>query len=224
MLGRAVRRVAPLLLGSLVAALLAGPAAGAARPTTTVAILRAGVIAAHDVPSTWISTPRSTAAAPFPSGAACQTLAAVERTARRHAPHASSPQFSDPQSGNTTQADDSVYAFTSAAAAHRYLAAYQAGGASGCFQLVLTDAVGASGTATIAPLTAQLVGLGDENAGYEGTVQGANGAGQAVALVADIVAVRVGRAVAVFEFLSANRQITAGPTIVNTVVQRLGVR
>ena len=30
------------------------------------------------------------------------------------------------------------------------------------------------------------------------------------------------RAVAVFEFLNANTQITAGPTIVNTVVKRLG--
>jgi hypothetical protein len=222
MLGWSGRRAAPLAVGALVAALLAGPAAAAARPTTTAAILRAGVITAHDVPSTWISTPRSTGTDPFPSGAACQALAAAERVARRHAGRAASPQFSDPQSGNTTQADDDVYAFTSAGAAHRYLAAYLAGTASGCFQLLLTDAVGASATATIAPLAAQLVGLGDENAGYEGMVQGANGAGQTVALVADIVAVRVGRAVAVFEFLNANTQITAGPTIVNTVVKRLG--
>jgi hypothetical protein len=73
-------------------------------------------------------------------------------------------------------------------------------------------------------LTAQLAGLGDESAGYEGTVQGTNRAGQAVALVADIVAVRVGRSAVVFEFLSANQQIAAGPAIVTTVVKRLGGR
>ena len=74
---------------------------------------------------------------------------------------------------------------------------------------------------TLAPLTSQLAGLGDESAGYEGTVQGTNGAGQPVALVADVVAVRVGRAATVFEFLSANQQIAAGPSIVTSVVKRL---
>jgi hypothetical protein len=200
-------------------AALAAPAA-AARPIGTAAILKAGVITAHDVPSTWISTPRTLAPDPFPSGAACRTLASAERAARR-SPHAVSPQFSDPASGNTTEADNTVYAFASAVGAHRYLAAYEASTASACLQLVLTEAVGASATATVAPLTTQLAGLGDESAGYEGTVQGTNGAGQTVALVADIVAVRVGRAVTVFEFLSANQQIAAGPTIVNTVVKRL---
>jgi hypothetical protein len=200
-------------------AALAGPAA-AARPIGTAAILKAGVITAHDVPSTWISTPRTGAPDPFPSGAACRTLASAERTARR-SPHAVSRQFSDPESGNTTQADNTVYAFASAVGAHRYLAAYEASTASACLQLVLTEAVGASASVTIAPLTTQLAGLGDESAGYEGTVQGTNSGGQTVALVADIVAVRVGRAVIVFEFLSANEQITAGPTIVNTVVKRL---
>jgi hypothetical protein len=200
--------------------LLAARSAGAV-PRTTSAILKAGVLSAHDVPSTWVATPRSTAAESFPRGAACQTLAAAERVARR-SPHAVSPQFSDPGSGNTTEADNSVYALPSAAAAHRYLAAYAAGTASACFQQVLTDAVGTSASVALTPLTTQLAGLGDESAGYEGTVQGTNGGGQAVALVADVVAARVGRAVTVFEFLSANQQIANGPSIVTTVVRRLG--
>jgi hypothetical protein len=203
-------------------AMLAAPAA-AAKPLSTSAILKAGVLSARDVPSTWVSTPRTAAPDPFPRGAVCRTLAAAERVARR-SPHAASPQFSDPESGNTTEADNSVYALPSAAAAHRYLAAYAAGTASACFQLVLTDAVGTSASVALVPLTTQLAGLGDESAGYEGTVQGTNGAGQAVALVADVVAVRVGRAVTVFEFLSANQQIAAGPSIVTTVVRRLGGR
>ena len=204
-------------------ALLATPAAAAQPPRTTSAILRAGVLSRRDVPSTWVATPRSTTSDPFPRGAACATLAAAERVARR-SPHAASPQFSDPESGNTTEADNSVYALPSAAAAHRYLAAYEAGTASACFQLVLTDAVGASASVALAPLTTQVAGLGDEAAGYEGTVQGTNAAGQPVALVADVVAVRVGRAATVFEFLSANQQIPAGPSVVTTVVRRLGGR
>ena len=88
-----------------------------------------------------------------------------------------------------------LYALPSAGAAHRYLAAYEAATAGACFQLVLTDAVGASASVALVPLTSQVAGLGDESAGYEGTVQGTNGAGQTVALVADIVAARVGRAV-----------------------------
>ena len=216
------RRPAVLVLVGALVVVLAGPAA-AAKPLTTSAILKAGVISARDVPSTWISTPRTTAPDPFPRGAACQTLAGAERVARRF-PHAASPQFSDPESGNTTQADNSVYAFPTPVGAHRYLAAYEAATASACLQLVLTDAVGTSASVTLAPLTTQLAGLGDESAGYEGTVQGTNGAGQAVALVADIVAVRVGRSAVVFEFLSANQQIAAGPAIVTTVVKRLGER
>lgn len=219
--GRAARVV--LVGAAVLLVTLAAPAASVTRPRTTRAILRAGIISPHDVPSTWIATPRSTAADPFPSGAACETLAAAERVARR-SPRAASPQFSDPESGNTTEADNSVYALPNAAAAHRYLAAYQAPTASACFQRVLTDAVGTSASVTLAPLTSQLAGLGDESAGYEGTVQGTSGAGQAIALVADIVAVRVGRAVTVFEFLSANQQIADGPSIVTTVVKRLGGR
>ena len=223
---RAAHRAAAIGLGALLflagATAHAGPA-GAARPIATAAILTAGVITARDVPATWIATPRSTAPDPFPTGAACHTLATAERRARR-SPHAVSPQFSDPQSGNTTEADNTVYAFANAAAARWYLAAYADPSASGCFRLVLTEAVGPSATVAIAPLTAQLAGLGDEQAGYEGTVQGTNGAGQPVALIADVAAVRVGRAVTVFEFLSANEQIAAGPAIVDTVVHRLAGR
>ncbi|HEV2308908.1 MAG TPA: hypothetical protein VGU73_00180 [Acidimicrobiia bacterium] len=204
---------------TLMAALAGSPAA--ALPRSTGAILKSGVLSARDVPSTWIATPRTTAPNPFPGDAACRSLAAAERVARR-SPHAASPQYSDPESGNTTQADNSVYAFPSPAGAHRYLAAYEAAEASACLRLVLSDAVGTSASVTLEPLTTQLAGLGDERAGYEGTVQGTNGAGQTVALVADIVAVRVGRAATVFEFLSANQQIAAGPAIVTTVVRRLG--
>ena len=74
--------------------------------------------------------------------------------------------------------------------------AYQAAAAQRCVQVVLAEAVGSAGTATVVPLTTQLQGLGDENAGYEGTLQGMNSAGQPIALVADLVTVRVGRAVA----------------------------
>jgi len=190
-------------------------------PPTNAVILGAGVIRAADVPSTWVAAKQSATTSPYTGLSPCRQINAAERAARRTAPRALSPQFTDSESAGTTMADDTVYAFPTVRAASRYLSAYQASGAAPCLQTVLAKAVGSAGTATVAPLTTQLQGLGDANAGYEGTIQGTSQQGQPIALIADLVTVRVGRAVVTFEFLNANVQIPDGPGIVDAVVRRL---
>jgi len=201
-------------------------AGASARPVglSDAAILRAGVIRAKDVPTTWAAVKQSSTASPYTGVSPCRAINAAEETAKRRVPRARSPEFTDTQSAGTTMADDTVYAFPNVTAAGRYLSVYQASSTGLCLQTVLAKAVGPAGTATVAPLTAQLQGLGDANAGYEGTIQGTSQQGQPIALVADLVAVRVGRAVVTFEFLNANVQIPDGPGIVDTVVRRLQLK
>jgi len=208
-----------LVAAALVLAPLLNVAAPA--PRSTPAILRAGVIHPRDVPAGWTASLQDQTALPFAGVAPCAAINAADATARRRAARAASPRFTDPQSAGTTAADNTVDAFRSAPAAARDLAAYQAPDAAACLQAVLTQAGGPGATVTVTPLASQLHGLGDANAGYEGTIAGRGQQGQPIALVADLVAVRVGRAVVVFEFLNANRPIPEGPGIVDTVVGRL---
>jgi hypothetical protein len=218
-----LRQVPVLLLilatGSLVIA--TGAAARDPGGLSTAAILRAGLIRASDVPPKWVAAKQSSSTSQFSGVSACRAINTVEAAAKRRVPRALSRQYGDPESAGTTVSDDTVYAFPNAKAAGRYLAAYQSSSAAPCLQAVLATAVGSAGTATVVPLTAQLRGLGDANAGYEGTIQGTSHQGQPVALVADLVTVRVGRAVVTFEFLNANQQIPEGPGIVDAVVRRL---
>ena len=224
--GRAATRrrgaARPVLVAILVSVSLAAARPGRAPGSpSTAAILSAGVIRASDVPSGWVSAPPRGTGSEFTGRSACHTINTAEASATRHAARRLSRQFGDPQAAGTTVADDTVYAFPSVAAASRYVAAYQAASAAPCLQSVLARAVGSAGTATVEPLTALLRGLGDANAGYEGTIEGAGQQGQRVALVADLVTVQVGRAAATFEFLNANQPIPEGPGIVDTVVARL---
>jgi hypothetical protein len=208
---------------AVVAAAVGLTVGASARPVgpSNAAILRAGVIRAADVPTTWVASKQSSTTSPYTGVSPCRAINAADRVAKRQAPRALSPQFSDSESAGTTMADNTVYAFPNVTAAVRYLSIYQAGSAGLCLQTVLAKAVGTAGTATVAPLTAQLQGLGDANAGYEGTIQGTSQQGQPIALVADLVVVRVGRAVVTFEFLNANVQVPDGPGIVDAVVRRL---
>jgi hypothetical protein len=220
--GSWIRRGAIALVVAGAVGFAAGtPAEARSVKLSNSAILRAGVMRAEDVPTTWGSKKQSSTASVYTGLSPCRQINTAETAANRRVPRARSAQFDDPQSAGTTLADDTVYAFPSASAAGRYLAAYQASSAAPCLQTVLAKAVGSAGTATVVPLTAQLQGLGDANAGYEGTIQGTNHQGQAIALVADLVTVRVGRAVVTFEFLNANVQIPQGPGIVDAVVRRL---
>jgi hypothetical protein len=208
--------------GLAAAAVLVAPAAATVKgAASNPAILQAGLIAAADAPPGWTAHKQpDTGTKNFQGIGACKALVAAITAARHRVPRLLSPQFSDPAASNTSLAEDTVYAFKNVKSATQYLSAYRPTAALTCVQQAFKRAAGASGQATVAPLTG-LQGIGDDNAGFEAAITLPDRTGQSIHVVADLIGIRVGRAFLGFDFASADRQIAQGPAIVNAVVSRV---
>lgn len=216
--------MAAILIGLMAAALLApGAATAATRPTSTSAILRAGVVLAGDVPSGWTEGPHPRNNDQGLRGiASCKAVIVADAAVNRSVPQARSATFSDPASngGKTTQAQNTVYVFKSVASANRYLEVRATNDASECLRASVQRQLGSQVTATVSPIT-DLGGLGDARLGIEIVARGSDSTGQVINLFADVVVVRVGRAIVGFDYLNLNARLPEGPGIVNAVVKRL---
>jgi hypothetical protein len=201
-------------------ALVAPAGAGAKSAASDKAILRAGVLNAADVPSTWTATKQTDSGSKNYKGiASCKQIAAAIDTARR-GPRVLSPQFSDPAAGSNALAEDTVYAFKTVKGAKQFLAPYQATNLTTCLEAAFKRAIGGQAQATVTPIT-DLQGVGDDRVGYEAGITLTDQTGKPVHVIADIIGVRVGRAIVGFDFLNTDVRIPQGPSIVNTVVSRL---
>ena len=206
--------------GVAAAVTLAAPAGAAARSAASdQAILKAGVLTAADVPSTWTSAKQTDPGTKsFQGIASCKQIVAAMNAARR-GPRALSRSFGDPAQASNAGAQNTVYAFKSVKAAQQYIAAYEASNAATCFQDAFNR--GTRGAqATVTPIT-DLQGVGDQAVGYEASETGTDQNGKAVHVVADLVDVRVGRAVVTFMFGNSDVRIPQGVAIVQSVVTRL---
>ena len=206
--------------GFAAAVMLVAPAdAGVKSAASDKAILKAGVLTAADVPSTWMSVKQSDSGTKsFQGIASCKQIVAAMNAARR-GPRALSRSFGDPAQASNAGAQNTVYAFKSVKAAQQYIAAYEASNAATCFQDAFNKATSGS-QATVTPIT-DLQGVGDEAVGYEASVTGTDQSGKAVHVVDDLVDVRVGRAVMTFNFGNRDVRLPQGVAIVQAVISRL---
>lgn len=228
-MSRAGGRTAVTVVVALVLALAAEtPVAAAAKPLSARdrAILAAGVIQRTDVPTGWAAHKQGAGtAAQFKGVTACKQLAPVVNAALLTVPHRLSSEFSDPTSGTqTTMVANTAYAFKDVAAADSYLAAYRGSSVPACFTQALQRAVkgslnGLTGTVSVAPLT-NLAGLGDDEVGYLLTLT-ISAQGQQETLYADLVAVRVGRAVLGLKFQNLGAELPMGLTIIRSATSRV---
>ena len=226
---RPTRRVPSLLGPTLALALLAGtalPAAGAAparKPDPKdAAILAAGVVTAADVPPGWTASPQvDTGLQKYQGIKDCRPVYAAVSAARATVPHQVSPDFSPSGSATSvTVVDDVVLAFPTAAAASRFLAAFQGPTVSDCLQRVLAKTTRGQAQVSVAQLD-DLQGVGDANVGYEAMIT-ASDQGQSLALVGDIIDVQVGRAIVLVSYLDdGGETLPEGMAVVTNVVNRL---
>ena len=219
---RSRRSIRATVAGLTVVVALAsvGGAAAATGPTNTGAILRAGVIVAGDVPSGWTPGPHPKKSDKnLRSIPTCKAVITADAVAERSASQARSATFRDPTNGGkTTSAQNTVFVFKNTAAAGRFVAVYLTNDAAECLRASVARQVGSP--ATVSPIV-DFGNLGTSRVGYEIVVQGSATNGQPASLYADIVLVRVGRAVAGFDFLNLNARLPQEPGIVNAVVNRL---
>jgi hypothetical protein len=200
-------------------ALVAPAGAGVKSTASDKAILKAGVLSPADVPSTWRSAKQTDAGTKsFKGIASCKQIVAAVDAARR-GPRALSRSFGDPAQTSNAGAQDTVYAFKNVKAAQQYIAAYEASSAATCFQDAFNRATNGA-QATVTPIT-NLQGVGDEAVGYEASETGTDQNGKAVHVVADLVDVRVGRALVTFMFGNNDVRIPQGVAIVQAVISRL---
>jgi hypothetical protein len=200
--------------------LVAPAGAGVKSAASDKAILKAAVLTAADVPSTWVAAKQADSGSKNYKGiAACKQIAAAMDSAHR-GPRALSPQFTDPAPTSNALAQDTVYAFKSVKVAQQYLAPYEASNAASCYQQAFTRASGGHGQITVTPIT-NLQGVGDQAVGLEASITGTDQSGQPVHVIADVIGVRVGRGFAGFNFLNNRVVIPQGVAIVNAAVARL---
>jgi hypothetical protein len=220
---RTARWMTPLV-GVTLAAALAAPAAGRVpAAASTQAVLAAGTLTSADVPPGWTATKQhDTNDKNFAGIASCKQIKAASSAARKSVPRRLSPTFTDTTSPNQlTSAEDTVYAFKDAAAAGRFLSVYKATAAQACLTAATKKAVGASRVqVNVVPRT-DLQGVGDDNAGYEATLQGNDRQGNPVTVVFDVLAVRVGRGFIGFDFGNQGGRLPQASQIVNTIAQRV---
>ena len=211
--------VAGLLVGGAGPAAAGGPAVRATPEDR--AILRAGVVAAVDVPAGWTATRPTGAGTALRGVPTCAALTAAQEAARRTSPAARSPEFSPPGVAHgVTAIDDTVVAFRSVAAASRFLGVFAAAGIPACLEHAFVRASTRRATVTVAQLD-DLQGVGDASVGYEATITAA-AAGQELPFVGDVVAVRVGRAVALVSYLNDGPvSLPEGAGVVSAVATRL---
>jgi len=201
-------------------AFVAPAGAGIKAAASDKAILKAAVLTAADVPSTWVAAKQADSGTQNYKGiAVCKQISAAMDAAHR-GPRALSPQFTDPTPSSNALAQDTVYAFKNVKAAQQFLAAFQTSNAASCYRQAFNKAAKGQGQATVAPI-ANLQGIGDEAAGFEATITGSDQNGQPVHVIADVIGVRVGRGFVGFNFLNNNVVIPQGPAIVNAAVGRL---
>jgi hypothetical protein len=200
-------------------ALVAPAVAGVKSAASDKAILKAGVLTAADVPSTWTSAKQADSGSKgFKGIASCKQIVAATDTARR-GPRALSRSFGDPATTSNAGAQDTVYAFKNVTAAQQYVAAFAASNAATCFQDAFNKATSGS-QATVTPVT-DLQGVGNQAIGYEASVTGTDQNGKAVHVIDDLVGVRVGRAFVGFNFGNNDVRLPQGVAIVQAVVSRL---
>jgi hypothetical protein len=199
--------------------LVAPAVAGVKSAASDKAILKAGVLTAADVPSTWTSAKQADAGTKgFKGIASCKQIVAATDTARR-GPRALSLSFGDTAPTSAAGAQDTVYAFKNVKAAQQYVVAYEASKAAKCFQDAFNRATSGS-QATVTPIT-DLQGVGDQAVGDQASVTGTDQNGRAVHVIDDLVGVRVGRAIVVFNFGNNDVRLPQGVAIVQAVVSRL---
>ncbi|HSO95145.1 MAG TPA: hypothetical protein VLV81_03805 [Acidimicrobiia bacterium] len=226
-MSRPARRGAAITaLGAVIVLGLVTPRAGAAVSARDRAILAAGVVQRADVPAGWVSQKQTVGSgARYKGIPACKSFATVLNATTLTVPHRLSPEFSDPASATrTTLAANTAYAFHDATAAGRYLDAYRAARVAACLTQALQPAVkgsvpGASPTVSVVPLT-DLAGLGDDAVGYRLTVT-ASSQGTSQTLYADIVDVRVGRAVLGFTFQNLGADLPSAVSIIRPPSNRV---
>lgn len=201
------------------AALVAGLAMPSGAATATgQSIAAAGVIMKRDVPKSWTSSKQPDFNSALKGVPACASVLAASTLART-SPHKNSLVFTDKAETNV---ENQAYALKTAADASAFLAAFQNLAGDACFQGLVQRAgtnAGAQPQINVGPLTA-LQGLGDQAVGYEGALTFV-AQNQTLTLIIDEIVVRVGRAVAVFQFSSPGQQIAQGPAIVRAVAARL---
>jgi hypothetical protein len=201
------------------AALVAPAGAGVKSAASDKAILKAGLLTAGDVPSTWTSAKQTDPGTKgFQGITSCKQIVAATNAARR-GPRALSRSFGDPSQTSNAGAQNTVSAFKNIQAAQQYLAAYTASSAATCFQDAFNR--GTRGAqATVTPVT-DLQGVGDQAVGHEASETGTDQSGKSVHVVADRIDVRVGRAVVTFMFGNSDVRIPQGVAIVQAVISRL---
>jgi hypothetical protein len=217
------RWMTPVVGVALVAA-LAGPAVARAHVAATDrALLDAGTLTSADVASTWTASKQhDTSDKSFAGIAACKQIRAASSAARKRVPRRLSPTFTDLRSPNQlTSAEDTVYAFKDAASADRFLSVYKATDAQTCLTTATKKAVGRAAVRVTAAPVANLQGVGDDNAGWEATLQATDRAGNPVTVVFDVVAVRVGRAFVGFDFSNQGGPLGQARPVIAAVVQRV---
>lgn len=213
------RWIAPVV-GTVAALALMTPAsAGVKTAGSDKAILRAGIITKADVPSTWTGMKQADVATKSYQGLApCKAIAAAIATGHR-APHALSQRFLDPAPTSNSLAQNEATAFKNVKAAQSYLAPFQASGAAAC----LTQAFNRASTgfsAVVTPIT-DLQGVGDDAVGYEASITGTDQSGAPVHVIADVVTVRAGRGVAVFNLGNNDVRLPQAVAIVRATASRL---
>jgi hypothetical protein len=209
------------LAAGVSAVALAAPAvAGVKSAASDKAILKAGILTATDVPSTWTSAKQPDSGSKGYKGiASCKQVAAALDSGRR-SPRALSRRFADPASTSSALAEDIVYAFKTVKSAQQYLAPYAASSGATCFQDGFKKAVGSQGQVTVAPIT-DLQGVGDQSVGYEASITVTSQNGQPLHVIGDIIGVRVGRAFVGFDFSNNDVRLPQGVAMVQAVIARL---
>jgi hypothetical protein len=187
---------------------------------STSTILKAGLIVRGDVPSGWTSTTaqKNPALLLINGIGPCASTRAALSVANRGASRAFSRKFVAPDQIGAAQ--DVVFVGQNDRATQSYAAAYDGPQGRACVQAVAEKvAKQASGTAVVTPLT-DVAAAGGQGFGYEFQITAPNH-GALVTGVSDLVVVRVGRAVAGFQFQNAIQGLPARSSIVNAVVSRL---
>ena len=148
----------------------------------------------------------------------CASTRAALSAANRAARRAFSRKFVAPDQIGAAQ--DMVFVGQNDRATQSFADAYDGPQGRACVQAVAASvAKHAAGTAVVTPLT-DVAGAGDHGFGYEFQITAPNN-GALVTGVYDLVVVRVGRAVAGFQFQNVIQGLPARLSIVNAVATRL---
>jgi hypothetical protein len=188
------------------AALLGGmaPAVGAATTggsANAKAIATAGVLVGSDLPATYTQAPRDTSSDAATKKLASKIAACKKLLTFMAAVKGSTEVKSDAFTEGQTTIDNTVTIFPSAAKAKAAMDTYAATGLPACFgQLVTKIAQQQGGRAQASIKKVHDVTAGDQAVAYEGPVDITESDGTSATLAFGDLAIRVGRAVAVYSY------------------------